>query len=44
VITTGAITTLSQLTLGSFPVMGYALANTTFADGKFIRVMLTLRS
>jgi hypothetical protein len=43
-ITTAAITTLSQLTLGSFPVMGYALANTTFADGKFIRVMLTLRS
>ena len=43
-VTTAAITTLSVTHTNSMPIMGYAMANTTFADGKFIRVMLTLRS
>jgi hypothetical protein len=41
--TTGAITTLGVTHMGSFPVMGYAMSNIP-ADGKFLRVMLTLRS
>lgn len=41
--TTGAITTLGQTHMGSFPVMGYAMSNIP-ADGKFMRIMMTLRS
>lgn len=42
-VTTGALTTLAVTHMGSFPVIGYAMSNIP-ADGKFLRVMLTLRS
>lgn len=42
-VTTGALTTLSQIALGSFPVMGYAMSGIP-GDGDFLKVMLTLRN
>jgi hypothetical protein len=43
VVTTAALTTLSQLAYGSFPVLGYAMGGIP-GDGDFLQVMLTLRS
>jgi hypothetical protein len=42
-VTTAAITTLAVTHTNSFPIMGYAMSNIP-ADGKFLRIMLTLRS
>lgn len=43
VVTTAALSTLSQVMLGSFPVLGYAMSAIP-DDGDFMQIMMTYRS